>query len=506
MSEQHERIELFYKSKVTEIRGGLIQFSKELSPAEPSQAHDTQSDRRVAAQRRERRARREGEIRRIGQELEALSRYAAAQKAALTRLLEKYRKGTSSATLEARLASDLFRKSKILQGKETSALLAQYTKVLATVPSPSRPTTSTTLDSVHDALSVLPGSSATSVNGPPTPGHAPPTAFDPPPASVDRTNDAAPAAAHPPPSRDKGKSKAPEPKPCRERVTAPPIFDAPAAPRYWNEFDDDAPHAAAPYTISVDPNATDPISDLAARVARGTAATLARVRVRGWLRHHASSQSTDSPTPTPHDPERQPLVAHDYFSFQPQPPAGAAHDGPQSAPAQHASFAAGPLRAVRSATYATFSPRPRADDADSTYSSLASSRSLPPAHPLFFPRVALAFYVAAFALCATVAGVEATRRRHRASDGDGAKDGGGDGDGDGDGAREDWGAAAGVAGSVALATAGLVLAWLRREDEERAEGRRRRRRLRRAVAAAAWALCVVANAVLVLGMVARDGL
>ena len=467
---QHERIELFYKSKVTEIRGGLVQCSKELSPAETPSANAAPSDRRVAAQRRERRARREGEIRRIGQELEALSRYSAAQKTALLKLLKKYRKWTGSSTLESRITNDLFRKSSIFHGKEARALLGKYTKVLATVPSPSRPNTSTTVESITDAFSIPTLSSATSVNETTTPGRRPSTPFNQPTTLVDgpatALNEAPPESARKPASRSaKGKGRSKQTKSHRRQAaTAPPLLDAPATPRYWNEFDDadHAPESTAPYTIDVDPDTKDPLTELMSRVAGGTASAYSTMR--GWFRGAAAGPHGAAPR----DPERQPL-APDYFSFQPTPqPASRTapgDGGPASAPAS-------------ASTYATFPPRMHpADDSDSASASPASvllpaSRMSPASsHPLLLPRTALAFYVAALALFALVAGVAAPGRRD---------EGGGR-----DEARRDWGAAAGVAGSVALATAGLVLAWLRWEDEgEDREGRRRW--MRRAVAGSVW--------------------
>lgn len=102
LKEQHQRINLFIKSKYGEIerRIGALRYQlRQLVASKAWRPYDTQKYTRLGQ-----------EANNVGGEIQSLSRYVSTQRMAFRKLLKKYRKWTGSTSLEVRFDSDRFPK------------------------------------------------------------------------------------------------------------------------------------------------------------------------------------------------------------------------------------------------------------------------------------------------------------------------------------------------------------------------------------------------------------
>ena len=328
----------------------------------------------------------------------------------------------------------------------------------------SRPSTSTTIEPVADTFSTKHAlSSSTSCDEPTSP------------PSIVRSK------------KMQGKRRRVSPPPLREpsQVTGPR--------RYWSEFNhgDDGPDTNGVYTIYVDPDEPGPVSDFFKRLGHG--ARTYSTSVRDWFWRNPERPTGESASAASQQ--------HDYFSFRPHHIDGSRSEpGPITA----ASETATPSTALidsRQSAYATF-PGGARDPAGrrSTSAAPSTTSSYRAAENAGLLRFAVLAYVASFLVAGVVAAVEmGIRHRGRPV------------------ANEDWGEVIGVTTSLMLATAVWVVIMILRKwgstsieaEPTELEGQRaekRRRWLGRSVGGAFWALAFLANALLVLAMVGRDGL
>ena len=132
--EEHDRVNLFFKSKAGEIKRRLEHIGRQTTQLD-KQRRDRPIQKRMSVRRVEKYSQLEGNVLKVGEELQSLSTFAGAQRIAFFKLLKKYRKWTGSSRLESRLRNDVFQKSDCLT-QDFGLLLSQYTKVLAAVRAP----------------------------------------------------------------------------------------------------------------------------------------------------------------------------------------------------------------------------------------------------------------------------------------------------------------------------------------------------------------------------------
>ena len=153
--DQHQRIDLFVRSKSGEIERRLSHLHKQVLHL----ARETEVARRkrISVRRLERFAKIENEVLNVGEEVQSLVQFVGAQKQAFRKLLKKYKKWTGSSQLETRLTEAVLSKPKNFSQKDFGPLLEQWAAVLAAVRAP-----------FEDVIARRDRSSAT------TPGQSPP--------------------------------------------------------------------------------------------------------------------------------------------------------------------------------------------------------------------------------------------------------------------------------------------------------------------------------------------
>lgn len=104
LKDQYSNIALFLRSKDGEIERRLAYLDKSVRSAK--RAAKLHSGRPSLQARKYHKLAQDAET--IGEDIQALSRYAAVQKTAFRKILKKYRKWTSSQSLQARLEQDVF--------------------------------------------------------------------------------------------------------------------------------------------------------------------------------------------------------------------------------------------------------------------------------------------------------------------------------------------------------------------------------------------------------------
>ncbi|KAF1986670.1 hypothetical protein K402DRAFT_85123 [Aulographum hederae CBS 113979] len=131
--EQHQRIELFVKSKTGEIERRLDHLSQQLQRLRSSEQSNCSGV--VPAKKLARYARIEEDTVKTGEEIRSLSRFVGAQRLGFSKLLKKYKKWTRSSGLERRLKEDILGKPGCLSKENLGYLLDHYTDLLQEVRS-----------------------------------------------------------------------------------------------------------------------------------------------------------------------------------------------------------------------------------------------------------------------------------------------------------------------------------------------------------------------------------
>ncbi|KAI9167671.1 SPX domain-containing protein [Paramyrothecium foliicola] len=124
---QHERVDLFVKSKGDEIERRLEHLSrgiqrfrnKTIECADPS----------ASFKRQRRFAKYERELRECGDDIHALSRFAGAQIVAFRKIIKKYKKWTGSTTLGSRFSKDVLNHPRSFTRKDFGDLQTRYDAV-----------------------------------------------------------------------------------------------------------------------------------------------------------------------------------------------------------------------------------------------------------------------------------------------------------------------------------------------------------------------------------------
>ncbi|EON62900.1 hypothetical protein W97_02125 [Coniosporium apollinis CBS 100218] len=139
--EEHQRVDLFVKSKSGEIERRLDHLNKQIRRLQPREPLVAPS--RIPAKRLERYARIEEEVLRAGDDLRSLARFVSAQRLAFTKLLKKYKKWTRSDTLGSRVRQDVLNKPESFTNLDIGPLLEYYSDILEAVRAPFQAATRT---------------------------------------------------------------------------------------------------------------------------------------------------------------------------------------------------------------------------------------------------------------------------------------------------------------------------------------------------------------------------
>lgn len=134
LHDQHQRIDLFVQSKTGELERRLDHLLKQILRL----THQIQSTSKkpISIKRLEKFAKAESEVLKVGEEIQSLAQFVAAQRLAFRKLLKKYRKWTGSDRLGVRFQSEILRRRSNFSQKDFGPLLEQWTGVLATVRAP----------------------------------------------------------------------------------------------------------------------------------------------------------------------------------------------------------------------------------------------------------------------------------------------------------------------------------------------------------------------------------
>ncbi|EME44432.1 hypothetical protein DOTSEDRAFT_152287 [Dothistroma septosporum NZE10] len=124
LADQHQRIDLFVKSKAGEIQRRLDHSKKQLRQLAARQSKT--ADSRIPVGRMERYGKLEDDVIRAGEEIKSLARFVATQRTAFRKLLKKYKKWTGSTTLEDRFRDEVLENPKSFANLDLGPLLDDY--------------------------------------------------------------------------------------------------------------------------------------------------------------------------------------------------------------------------------------------------------------------------------------------------------------------------------------------------------------------------------------------
>jgi hypothetical protein len=128
---QHDRINLFVKSKSGEIERRLGYIGKQLAQTQAGRPGPVPGS--LPARTVEKYAKIEADAMRAGEEIRSLSRFRIAQRIGFTKILKKYKRWTNDRTLERRFKQDVISKADSFYQLDLGYLLDQYIDVLGAV-------------------------------------------------------------------------------------------------------------------------------------------------------------------------------------------------------------------------------------------------------------------------------------------------------------------------------------------------------------------------------------
>ncbi|CZT20968.1 uncharacterized protein RCC_06829 [Ramularia collo-cygni] len=124
LADQHQRIDLFVKSKSGEIQRRLEHAKKQLRSL--SSRNTTTADQRIPVGRLERYGKLENDVIKASDEIRSLARFTATQRTAFRKLLKKYKKWTGSSELEERVRDVVLDNPKSFTRLDLGPLLDEY--------------------------------------------------------------------------------------------------------------------------------------------------------------------------------------------------------------------------------------------------------------------------------------------------------------------------------------------------------------------------------------------
>ncbi|KAM0715468.1 hypothetical protein Q7P37_008966 [Cladosporium fusiforme] len=127
LEEQHQRIDLFVKSKAREIQHRLDDAKKRLRHLA---TRSLPADQRIPISRLERYGKLENDVLKAGEEIKSLARFISTQRTAFRKLMKKYKKWTGSVQLEDRVRTEVLDDPKSFTKYDLGPLLDEYSGTL----------------------------------------------------------------------------------------------------------------------------------------------------------------------------------------------------------------------------------------------------------------------------------------------------------------------------------------------------------------------------------------
>ncbi|GME49646.1 SPX domain-containing protein [Neofusicoccum parvum] len=133
LAQEHQRINLFVRSKSGEIERRLNHIAKQINQFTLREQATSPNDRKISEKRRQKYGRIEGDVLRAGEEVRSLARFVGAQRLAFAKLLKKYKKWTRSDALEQRFKHDVLNQPGTFSHTDLSSLLNYWSDTLHAV-------------------------------------------------------------------------------------------------------------------------------------------------------------------------------------------------------------------------------------------------------------------------------------------------------------------------------------------------------------------------------------
>ncbi|KAG8622847.1 hypothetical protein KVT40_009358 [Elsinoe batatas] len=133
LKEQNERITWFVRSKVGEIQSRLVHLEQQIARLGGQPGNLPVG--RVSVKRLERYGRVESDILKVGEEIQALSRFIGVQQEAFRKLIKKYRKWTGSSELGYRFDEEIKHRRSTFTATDLKPFLDRYEELLHTIRS-----------------------------------------------------------------------------------------------------------------------------------------------------------------------------------------------------------------------------------------------------------------------------------------------------------------------------------------------------------------------------------
>ncbi|KAF2086067.1 hypothetical protein K490DRAFT_44972, partial [Saccharata proteae CBS 121410] len=131
LAQEHQRIDLFVRSKSGEIKRRLDHVAKQIN--QPSIRERPDAANRMSVRRQQKYGRMEEDVLKAGEEIRSLSRFVGAQRLAFTKLLKKYKKWAGSEQVERRFTQEVLNQPGNFSKADLAPLLHYWTDVLHAV-------------------------------------------------------------------------------------------------------------------------------------------------------------------------------------------------------------------------------------------------------------------------------------------------------------------------------------------------------------------------------------
>ncbi|KKY22968.1 putative spx domain-containing protein [Diplodia seriata] len=133
LSGEHQRIDLFVRSKSGEIERRLNHVTKQINQFTLRERATSPTDRNISERRRQKYGKIEGDVLRAGEEVRSLARFVGAQRLAFAKLLKKYKKWTHSDLLEQRFKQEVLSQPGTFSQADLAPLLNYWSDTLHAV-------------------------------------------------------------------------------------------------------------------------------------------------------------------------------------------------------------------------------------------------------------------------------------------------------------------------------------------------------------------------------------
>ncbi|KAI1001765.1 hypothetical protein K3495_g6438 [Podosphaera aphanis] len=130
---QHDRVDLFVKSKTGEINRRLHFLQKQIFKHLSRISSNTHPTKLISPQRLEKLARYDGQLERCGEDIRCLQRFISAQRMAFHKILKKYTKWTGSRALAEKFTDDVLTSPKSFTRWDSEPLVLLYTDLLTSL-------------------------------------------------------------------------------------------------------------------------------------------------------------------------------------------------------------------------------------------------------------------------------------------------------------------------------------------------------------------------------------